>query len=108
MYKELNKYLLKYPHKRHSSEVQQLLRILESKKKPQSPTIMANIPAPTPYNVKEDWKTWDKNLASYLSLINVTEDASKKNMLLYLIGQDKRAKIEDYINLITTDAEGFT
>ena len=66
------------------------------------------IPAPTPYKETDSWSVWVKNLESYFKLMKYTDEADKKELLLYLLGADRRKRLEDAISPAKTEEESST
>lgn len=120
---ELQKYLTDHPEKLDYPAVSSLRKEIDRQHNktsflflpeelpppPDSKQIMAlQIPAPAQYKDSQDWGTWIKNLNSYFTVIKCTTSAEKINLLLYLIGPEKRQIIEDYISPATTSDQGYT
>ncbi len=67
-----------------------------------------NLPPPEKYKESDNWATWSDNLESYFHITKITEDKDKIELLLYLIGLERRNKLVDYIKPETTSDKDYT
>ena len=75
-----------------------------------SPTMAQRpqIPVPPPYKETDSWSVWIKNLESYFKLTKWTEESDKKELLLYLIGAERRKRLGDSISPAKPEDEAAT
>lgn len=131
----LNKYLTKYPSKEYSEDVLKLKKILNLKTNENlTASNFAELPLeyphlntevvtyevevqqkmtqflqpPAQYRENDNWDNWIKHLESYFSITDIDDAVKQKQMLLYLLGPDRRAKLENFISPQTVEDDDST